>query len=134
MGDIRNRQNPLLLSMMKVICHCCWWSLRVNFFVLIFSFSFFFAFFLFRIILIWFCTNWNLYFLDEESSAEGDGLCYGRFRKKPKQVTEDWGHRFSRDIKLMKEHVEIKGSINQGSIKQGPLVIRFAHGRTSYDV
>ena len=41
------------------------------FFFFVFAFVFFVFFFilLFRIIFIWICINWNLYFLDEESSA-----------------------------------------------------------------
>ena len=31
---------------------------------------------------------------------------YGLFKKKSKQMTEGWEHRFSRDIKLKKEYVE----------------------------
>ena len=68
------------------------------YFFFFFSFLSFFLFFLFvflfRIIFIWFCTNRNLYFLDEKRSAglltcsQGDGICYGLFQKISKQVTE----------------------------------------------
>ena len=64
---ILNRQNPLLLSVMKVICHC-WWSLITNLslLLLLLFFKFFCAFlclglFLFGLVIC--CINRNLYFL-----------------------------------------------------------------------
>ena len=78
-GYIFNRQNPVLSSMMKVICHC--WrpllTISVNFLNLIFSFFsflsfFFFLVFMFRIILFRFvicCINRNLYFLAQQRTG-----------------------------------------------------------------
>ena len=55
---------------------------------------------------------------------------YGLFQKKTKEAREGWGHRFSRDIKLK----ERTCANPRDQLSRGSLVIRFVHGRTSYDV
>ena len=115
-GYTLNRQNPLLLSVMKVIFHC-WWSLRINFFVLNFPFSFsfffvfsflffFFDFFLFRIFFIWIYINQNLFFLEKESLLSWTGNLLTRW----------WSLSYSRksqDKWKMVEDIHFPGILNE---------------------
>ena len=120
-GYILNRKNPLLLNVMKVICHC-WRSLLTTsqlfgpyfFYFPFLSFFFFFCIFIFRIILFGFvicCINRNLYFLAQQRTGNLlKVMGYGLFQKKTQ--TSDRGLTVE-DINfpgiLKKEHVEIPG-------------------------
>ena len=97
-----NPWNFLLLMVPKE-----WTFLSLFFLFLVFLFLFFFShFFCLGLFLLGFgicCINWNLYFLDEESSGLvtwSRWWTMGYSRKKSKQSDrEGWGHRFSSDIK-----------------------------------
>ena len=104
-GHILNRQNLLLLSVMKTICHCwrslltkswlfCPYFFFISFLSFLFSFLHFFAFlclgsFLFGFFIC--CINWNLYFLAQQRTGNLIKMMgYGLLQKKSKQVTEGW--------------------------------------------
>ena len=114
-GYMINRQNPLLLSVMKVICH--WWRPLLTksqffcpYFFFLSFFFFFFAFLCLGLSLFGFSIcfiNRNLYFLAQQRTGNLlKVMGYGLFQKKSKQVTEG-----CEDIDfpgiLKKEHVEI---------------------------
>ena len=103
-GYILNKQNPVLSSVMKVICHC----------VLIFSFfSFNFLFLCLGLFLFGFvicCINQNLYFLAQQRTGNLlKVMGYGLFQKKSKQVIGLTAENIDFPGILKKEHVDIAG-------------------------